>query len=176
MKILTLLKKKNIRWNLDFSRNKKILSKCLNHFETLAKKIYETVRGWAPLRCSLQSVPPPAADNQGVVGEWGRAGAVGDLARGLYSPLLCPATSTSLYSVVPTWRSMPFFSFLLSILSSLFLSAISKFFPLDAFVYQLPAKVTEQQLSFTNCDLVGTLHSTYIAIFIVLPFIVSFRN
>lgn len=36
------------------------------------------------------------------------AGAVGDLARGLYSPLRRPATSTSLYSVLPTWRSPPF--------------------------------------------------------------------
>lgn len=36
------------------------------------------------------------------------AGAVGDLARGLYSPLRRPATSTSPYSVRPTWRSIPF--------------------------------------------------------------------
>lgn len=54
----------------------------------------------------------------------------------------------------------------LSILSSLFLSTVYKSFPLDAFVYQLPAKVTEQQLSFTNCDLVGTLH-LYIAIILI---------
>lgn len=30
--------------------------------------------GWAPLRCSLQSVPPPAADNQGVWGSEGGGG------------------------------------------------------------------------------------------------------
>lgn len=38
------------------------------------KKIYQPVRGWAPLRCSLQSVPPPAADNQGVWGSEGGGG------------------------------------------------------------------------------------------------------
>lgn len=41
---------------------------------TLARKIYETVGGWAPLRCSLQSVPPPATDNQGVWGSEGGGG------------------------------------------------------------------------------------------------------
>ena len=35
--------------------------------------------------CSLQCVPPPAAGNQGVRGSE-RAGAVGDLARGLHPP------------------------------------------------------------------------------------------
>ena len=106
------------------------------------------------------------------------AGAVGDLARGFYSPLLRPATSTSLYSDLPTYDEVCLsLSFLLSILLSLFLSAVSKSFLFDAFVYQLPAKVTEQQFSFTNCDLAGTLHLVYIAIILVaLPSVVPFQN
>lgn len=83
-----------------------------------------------------------------------------------------PGAFTLLFFALPLPRLFTLFllpdgvrlslSFLLSILLSLFLSAVSKSFPLDAFVYQLPAKVTEQQFSFTNCDLAGTLHLVYI--------------
>lgn len=53
------------------------------------------------------------------------AGAVGDLARGLYSPLLRPATSTSLYSVSLPRRAIPSFSSHLSVLLSLSLFLVS---------------------------------------------------
>lgn len=85
------------------------------------------------------------------------AGAVGDLARGLYSPLPRLATSTSPRSVPPPSDGiyLSLFSHLVyvrlssssfSFLSfSVSLSSVSESFSLDAFVCQLPAKVTEQQ-------------------------------
>lgn len=67
-----------------------------------------------------------------------------------------PGAFTLLFFALPLPRLFTLFflpdgvclslSFLLPILPSLFFLAVSKSFPLDAFVYQLPAKVTEQQL------------------------------
>lgn len=68
--------------------------------------------------------------------------------------------------LLPDWVHLSLFS-LLPALVSLPLASVSESFSLDAFVYQLPAKVTEQQLGFANRDLVGTLHSVCISVILI---------
>lgn len=86
-----------------------------------------------------------------------------------------PGAFTLLFFVLPLPRLFTLFLLpdgvhlsLFSLLSPLVSLALAlESFSLDAFVYQLPAKVTEQQLGFTNHDLVGTLHSVCISVIFI---------
>lgn len=73
-----------------------------------ARKIYRPVREVEHLFDAHYRASRPRRRIIRVCGGVRGAGAVGDLARGLYSPLLRPATSTSPRSIPPPCRNIPF--------------------------------------------------------------------
>lgn len=125
--------------------------------------------GWAPLRCSLQSVPPPAADNQGVWGSEGGGG--GGWPRP--GPLLSSSSSCHFHVSLLCSSSLTEYTFLFSPFSlhmplSCFRASIRVLF---SRCFRLPTTCEgdgAQQLGFTNRDLVGTLHSVCISIILIV--------